>query len=215
MKAYNKYSLVSSLALTLFSTSSAVAKEDSEKLMIDVPSNYQELSSCQKQSFLWKEIESSRHDSLPDYNKMNAFKLIAMGFQSMTQKITHEHDVAPKGWKKYLHRRGAVAKVKIVPTKGNIYTGAFKGVDCALLRLSLTFKPTKKRDVAPGLALKILRDKVPSANISALYQLEGQKKNYNFFAHPLSNIVPIGTGAGPRLVHSRTIGIKRYVKNQL
>jgi hypothetical protein len=55
--------------------------------------------------------------------------------------------------------------------------------------------------VAPGLALKILRDGVPSANISALVSLNGQGKDYNFFRHPMSNILPEGSGLGQALVH--------------
>ena len=34
-----------------------------------------------------------------------------------------------------------MAKVKFVPVSQHKYTGLFKGFDCALLRLSLTFKP--------------------------------------------------------------------------
>lgn len=194
---------VSLIASTLTLSPNLLAKKKT-KLITEIPENYQSLSACEKQSFLWKQIEESAHSKLPNYNKMDVMKLIAMGFQSMTKKISHDQDVAPKGWKKYLHRRGSVAKVKIVPVenKNNVYTGVFKGADCALVRLSLTFRPNKKRDVAPGLALKVLRDKVPSANVSALYALEGQKKNYNFFENSLSNIVPIGSGAGPKLVHS-------------
>ena len=49
-------------------------------------------------------------------------------------------------------------------------------------------------------ALKVLRDKVDSANVSALYTLEGQKYDYNFFKNPLSNIVPTGESTELKLV---------------
>jgi hypothetical protein len=67
--------------------------------------------------------------------------------------------------------------------------------------MSITYRPNKKRGFAPGLALKFLRDGKPSANISALYKLEGQSHNYNILANPLSNIVPMGSGLGMKLVH--------------
>lgn len=93
-----------------------------------------------------------------------------------------------------------VAKVKIEP-RNSKYTGIFQGADCGLLRLSLTYKVVDKRPVAPGLALKVLRDGKPSANISALVSLEGQNLDYNFFANPQSNIVPIGKEGGHKIVH--------------
>ena len=51
------------------------------------------------------------------------------------------------------------------------------------------------------MALKVLRDKMPSANVSALYSIDGQKQNYNFFAHPLSNIAPKTEHVLPKLMH--------------
>lgn len=212
MSPFKKYSAPLMITAFLLGNQSAIAgpdkhgkklgKKPRRVLIADIPKDYEKLGACAKQDFLWKEIEKSKHSKLPKYEKMNVFKLVGMGFQSMTKKVSHAYDVAPDGWKKYLHRRGAVAKVKIVAKEGSEYTGVFKGADCGLLRLSLTYRPTKKRDVAPGLALKVLRDKVPSANISALYTLEGQGKDYNFFKNPLSNIVPIGSDIGLKLVHS-------------
>lgn len=164
--------------------------------------SYKNLSGCEKQNTLWELVEKSQHAELPDYSKFGAPQLLGMTFQELTMKKALDSDVTPKKWKKYLHRRGSVAKVKIVPTENHPYTGIFAGAECALLRLSITYKPTKKRDFAPGLALKVLRDGAPSANISALYRLEGQGKDYNFFENPLSNIVPIGTDFGLKLVHA-------------
>ncbi|MFT6068438.1 MAG: hypothetical protein ACJAT2_000205 [Bacteriovoracaceae bacterium] len=208
MKLFKTYSaplIISALLLGSQSVNAEpkkLGKKPRRTLITDIPKDYEKLDGCKKQEFLWKEIEDSKHSKLPKFEKMNVFKLVGMGFQSMTKKVEHAYDVAPDDWKKYLHRRGAVAKVKIVASPESNLTGVFQGAECALLRLSLTYKPTKKRDVAPGLALKVLRDKMPSANVSALYTLEGQGKNYNFFKNPLSNIVPIGSDIGLKLVHS-------------
>jgi len=163
---------------------------------------YKGLSGCDKQNTLWELVEKTQHAELPDYSKFGPFQLLGMTFQQLTKKKALDSDVAPKKWKKFLHRRGSMAKVKIIPTENHPYTGIFTGAECALLRLSITYKPTKKRDFAPGFALKVLRDSAPSANVSALYRLEGQGKDYNFFANPLSNIVPIGTELGLKLVHA-------------
>ncbi len=164
--------------------------------------SYNSLSSCAKQEYIWNKIKSTEYKELPKFSKFGVMQLMGMTLQELSKKENYHDDFAPKNWKKYLHERGVVAKVKFVSTGKHNYTGAFQGHECGIIRLSLTFRPTKSRDVAPGLALKLLRDGHESANLSALYRLEGQKKNYNFFENPLSNIVPIAGGIGPKLVHS-------------
>ncbi len=166
-----------------------------------LPTNYQSLSACAKQELLWDKVQNTTHQELPKLSRFGLFQLVGMWTQPLSKKIEYQADVSPKGWKKYLHRRGSVAKVRFVPTENHPYTGILRGAECALLRLSITYRPTKKRNFAPGLALKVLRDGIPSANVSALYRLEGQEKNYNILENPLSNIVPIGQEFGLKLVH--------------
>jgi len=163
-----------------------------------LPKNYETLSACEKQEVLWENVKRTEYKDLPVFSSFGFSQLLKMSFQSMKKKVGYSSDISPKGWKKYLHRRGAMAKVKFIATDSK-FSGVFQGAQCALLRLSLTFDP-KRRGVAPGLALKILRDGMHSANISALYALNGQGQNYNFFFNPLSNIVPIGSGFGAKLV---------------
>ena len=165
-----------------------------------VPDGYESLKACEKQDVLWNKIQTSLHRELPPLRSFGALQLLAMAKQEVSTKGSHVSDFAPVGWKKYLHGRGVIAKAKIVPVAPK-YSGIFQGADCALLRLSLTFKPGGARAVAPGLALKVLRDGVPSANVSALVALDGQGNDYNFFKYPMSNIVPISGGFGAGLVH--------------
>lgn len=165
-----------------------------------LPTNYDQLSGCEKQEVLWSKVQETKYSKLPEYKKFGVFQLLAMNNQEIQLKGKRMSDFAPDGWKKYLHRRGAIAKVKLV-TKNSRYTGVFQGADCALLRLSLTYKPTGARPVAPGLAFKVLRDGTHSANISALVSLDGQEMDFNFFKNPMSNIVPIGEDIGQKLVH--------------
>ncbi len=142
-------------------------------------------------------------------------QLMGMTLQELSKKKNYHSDFSPKNWKKYLHERGVMAKIKFESVGEHSYSGAFQGHECGLLRLSLTYRPTKSRDVAPGLALKLLRDGHESANLSALYSLDGQKKNYNFFENPLSNIVPITGGIGPKLVHSLFKRVSDYPEELL
>ncbi len=169
----------------------------------ELPKNYNSLSACSKQEVLWSRIKATEHETLPELAKLGIKEISLMALQSLTTKKSNYSDVAPKTWKKYLHRRGVVSKIKFVARKKSEFTGLFKGAKCGLLRLSLTYKPNEtNREVAPGLALKLFRDKEAfSSNVSALYTLEGQGKDHNFFANALSNIVPMGKSKSLMLIH--------------
>ncbi len=182
---------------------------------LKLPNNYKTLEGCKKQEILWDEIKRTEHRGNPKLNKFGFFDLLGMFMQKLSKKTTVYSDVAEKGWKKYLHPYGSIAKVKIVPVEGHNYTGLFDGADCGLMRLSLTYRVTKKRPFAPGLALKILRDGSHSANVSALYAMEGQGENHNFFENPLSNIVPIGRSFGHKVVHAIFERISDYPEELL
>ncbi len=174
-----------------------------------VPQNYDSLKGCEKQEVLWEKALTSIYKDLPGYRKFGAFQLLGMSFQELQKKGNHHSDFAPDGWKKYLHRRGALAKVKIV-AKDSKYTGVFKGAECALLRISLTYKAAGGKPVAPGLALKVFRDGTFSANVSALVSLNGQEQDFNIFKNPMSNIVPVGSGLGQKLVHKLFHKVSQY-----
>lgn len=164
------------------------------------PNNYESMKACDKQNILWDRILNSSYKDKPDFRKFGLFQLIAMSAQEVSIKGKRQSDFAPSGWKKYIHGRGSIAKIKVIP-KSEKYTGVFQGAECGLLRLSLTYKPKKSRPVAPGLALKILRDGIPSGNISALLSLAGQELDYNFFKNALSNIIPLSHEFGQKIVH--------------
>ncbi len=168
-----------------------------------VPDNYESLSACAKQEIIWKQIQETKHKKLPPFSELGLKEVFGMAMQELSLKAGKRSDFAPKGWKKYIHKRGAVAKVKFIPLNQSEYTGVFRGAECGLIRLSVTYKPdvNDKKPVAPGLALKVFRNNIYSANISALYTLMGQGNDYNFFKNPLSNIVPKGKSIGERVIH--------------
>lgn len=73
---------------------------------------------------------------------------------------------------KYIHSVGTVGKVKFVASPKTPYSGIFKGADKGIIRLSSAVKPTKAK-LAPGMGLKFLRDGVDSANLVAMYDVDG------------------------------------------
>merc|ERR1712167_463677 len=57
------------------------------------------------------------------------------------------------------------------------------GADFGILRMSSAAKPDKSQPLAPGFGLKFLRNGRDSANLVAMYGVEGQKGEWDFFAH--------------------------------
>ncbi len=192
------------VCILAFAAAYALIDSDSEstalRLPASTPENYRSLSACEKQSVLWKHIQESAYKELPDYKALGPKQLYKMARQEVAIKGSHFEDFAPIGWQKFLHARASITKVKIVPHPSK-YSGLFQGAECGLLRLSLTSAVKSGRPVAPGLALKILRDRTYSTNVSALVSLDGQDQDFNFFKYPMSNIVPVGTSVGQKLVH--------------
>lgn len=197
-----------------------VVEPPGTRLPAALPNNYEAMKACEKQDVLWSKIQETEYKELPETRKFGLPQIVAMGKQEVAIKGKNYSDFAPEGWRKYLHGRASVAKVKIVPTAGNKYTGIFQGTDCGILRISLTYRPTNveedsftiggPRPVAPGLALKVLRDGTFSTNISALVSLDGQGQEYNFFANPMSNIVPVGKDMGQKMVHKIFLSASKY-----
>jgi len=91
---------------------------------------------------------------------------------------------------KLIHSVGCIAQAKWVPTDRNPYTGVFNGCDNLFIRFSLAKEATKgAKGYAPGISVKCMRSGVPSANIFAMFSLQGQD-SWNFFKHDLTNHVP-------------------------
>ena len=83
---------------------------------------------------------------------------------------------------KFIHSVGTVGKVKFVSNGKHEYTGIFKGADHGLIRMSSAAKPDEKsQPLAPGFGLKFLRDGVDSANLVAMFGVNGTPGDWNFF----------------------------------
>lgn len=172
-----------------------------------LPTEYESWAAAQKQDFLWNQnILPSTYDQLPPLKKIDVPGLFLTILKIKMERLSDE---APPQWKKAIHAHGSVAKVKFVPTPDTPFTGLFKGADYGLLRLSVTGDPTD-RGFAPGLALKLFVDGQPSENVSALVSLSGQGKNYNFFAHEFSNIVPEEKSLGPKFINLIFRRVSKY-----
>merc|ERR1719266_965488 len=93
---------------------------------------------------------------------------------------------------KYIHTVGAVGQVQWVDRGGHSYSGIFSGATKGVVRFSLAKEPSPPGlATAPGMGLKFLRDGVDSANLVAMYSVNGQD-SWNFFKNDFTNHIGPG-----------------------
>ena len=129
-----------------------------------------------------------------------ALEMVGLFLESMCPTIRAQGDELPMETiithhvdrRKYIHTVGTVAQVEWQNLGGHPYTGLFEGASQGIVRLSLTLEPdTSKLNTAPGLGLKFLRDGMDSANLVAMYSVDGQE-SWNFFKNDFTNHIPAG-----------------------
>lgn len=176
--------LVSSLALLLSVSTVQVSAADNL-----YGSSYESQTAQTKQDQLWTQITA---DTTPN-GWFNAVELGGIFLESMKPTMQWVGDEFEQGLferKKYIHSVGNVGKVKFVAADDTPYTGVFKGADTGLIRLSCAAEPNPKKgpsgNFIPGFGLKLLRDGVPSANLVAMFSVDGQD-SWNFFKNDFSN----------------------------
>ncbi len=142
---------------------------------------YEAQSRGEKLNQLWNEITK---DNTPGQFPPG-IKLAGIFVESMDPTFSHVGDTLPDGRVKYIHSVGVVAKVAFLPEQGSTdYTGIFEGADSGLLRLSVakaldTTKTTPEGaddNFTPGLGIKFLRDGKTSANLLAMFGVNGKIK---------------------------------------
>jgi len=143
-----------------------------------LPPGYESQSGVAKLAVLWQNILADNNVSAPWYGFFDmAFLLLRSDWVT-----GHTYsDIMPDGRKKLIHTVGAVAKAKIVWSGNNKYTGMFKGANNLLIRASTAQEPDSN-GLTPALAIKAMRDGIPSGNIIGMYELDGQP-TLNFFEH--------------------------------
>ncbi|KAI9146352.1 hypothetical protein BKA69DRAFT_18048 [Paraphysoderma sedebokerense] len=150
-------------------------------------SSYESLSASQKLKYLWDDkITKNPADFNPSF--MNPLKALALTLWfDMNKSFDVVTDEMPKGRSKGIHSSGATGKIEWVPAE-NKYSGVFQSGGEGIMRMSAAVEPSKEGTVV-GLAVKILRNGVSSANTFAMVKLDPQP-SYNFFKNSYSNILP-------------------------
>lgn len=110
-----------------------------------------------------------------------------------------------------IHSQGGVAKVKFVPKKTGKYSGMLEeGFRNGIIRFSSAIAPQRGKNsivnmfdkapsVAPGMGLKAFVNGKESANLVAMWSLDGQV-GWNFFQNPWSTYVPSSSSSAIALI---------------
>ena len=113
---------------------------------------------------------------------------------------------------KTVHSVGNVGQVEWINLGGHPYTGIFTGADAGYVRMSAAIPvDIKKANIRPGMGLKFLRDSVDSANLVAMFSVDGQE-NLNFFENDWSNHVPNTRSKNLIPLEARFMTATKYVQ---
>lgn len=156
---------------------------------------YVGLLAKEKKEVIWENCVENT-SSAPWFNMTD---MTGLFLESMCPVIRLRSDQMPwessiilgGGWRqKFIHTVGVVGQVEWINRGGHSYTGVFEGAKNAIIRLSFAREPdTSSLTTVPGLGLKILRDKMDSANLVAMFSVLGQQ-SWNYFKNDFKNHIP-------------------------
>jgi len=183
--------------MKLISLLVVLAMSKTSRAWLEVSSEeYLKLTAAEKNEIIFENCmeDTTAADWIP------ALEMVGIFLESMCPTVRAQGDELPlqegilfHGYRrKYGHTVGTVAQVQWQDLGGHTYTGLFQGAYQGIARLSLAFKPdTTKLNTTPGMGLKFLRDGMDSANLVAMYSIDGQE-SWNFFKNDFSNHIPTG-----------------------
>lgn len=181
-----------------------------------LPPSYDSLSASSKLSSLWS-ILSADQTSLDWYSSLDLAKIF---LEDIKLTFDVDSDIIPEGRKKLIHSVGVVAQAEFVVDPSNPYSGLFKsGVKNMIIRLSVAKKPDFTRiqpeqaldNFTPGMSLKFLRDGMTSANLLAMYGVNGFK-SWNFFEKDFSNHIPGADGLALKALACKFAQATKYIQ---
>merc|ERR1712165_208928 len=157
---------------------------------------YIALTAAEKSEIIWNNVM----EDLTPADWFGVLELPGIFTESMCPTIRAPGDELP--WEegiisdgtryKYIHTVGAVGQVQWVDRGGHSYSGIFTGATKGVVRFSLAKEPAPPAlNTAPGMGLKFLRDGIDSANLVAMYAVDGQE-SWNFFKNDFTNHIGPG-----------------------
>lgn len=165
-----------------------------------LPANFESRTAAYKQDFLWS--ERIKPDAYPAGNPRwhvtaacNVAVFSPLSMLTLFQSFDHPSDEMPTTFflkrRKVIHSLGATFKVRYSSVGDHPHTGLLAdqvGVP-GLLRLSIGAPLMPGVPFVPGMALKLFVDGQPSVNTVAMYALDGQGSDQNFFRHDFTTTI--------------------------
>merc|ERR1711936_503544 len=195
---YNMMLMLELLLLCLASVASGALFGQCGSLSSSCDSNttassteYVGLTAAEKMQLLWSKCLESRTpaDWFTTKQLMGMFlESMCPTFQAQGDEMPWEKRLLSYGWRnKYIHTVGTVGQVEWRDLGSHPYTGIFQGATQGIVRFSLAIEPSNTaKSTTPGMGLKFLRDGKDSANLVAMYSVNGQD-SWNFFKNDFTN----------------------------
>ncbi len=166
------------------------------------PQDYVTWSARQKQQWLWETAIAEttyRPVELPDLmvpplSEIPSRAKLVLSVEELTKTLEHAGDTMPAGRPKVIHEFGSVACITMTIGPKSPFTGLLGPDQTAigLIRMSLAAPPGLRKSFIPGAGLKFLVDGRPSLDVVAVNHTNGQGRNHNLFANPMSHDITDG-----------------------
>lgn len=171
-----------------------------DPLRFATPSGYETWTAHHKAQWLWKNlILATAHDptalpplALPFLTSPLREMGVVLRRSELDKALTRTADLMEPGRPKLIHAKGSVARVDFAPHSESRYTGllapvAKGGGAHGLVRMSLVARVFGDAAYTPALALKLLIDSKPSADVLAMNHTVGQGRDHNVFSNTMTN----------------------------
>ncbi len=166
------------------------------------PSDYGDWSAEAKQTWLWDGLVSDstyKAVDLPDLvvpplsEIPNRVKVV-LSTTELSKTLEYTDDLMPEGRPKVIHEFGSAACITMTIGSNSPYTGVLSPGhrSIGLVRMSLAAPPGLRKSFIPGAGLKFLIDRQPSLDVVAVNHTNGQGRNHNLFANPMSHDITDG-----------------------
>lgn len=167
---------------------------------IDTPPGYEGWAAAAKHGWLWDTLVRGTEPTeawlpplvLPFQRRPLTELGIVLRKAQLEKALTRTSDVMEPGRPKIIHARGSAAMIELETTDESPFSGllaapAAGGGAIGLIRMSLVTKVSGKKSYIPAMALKLLIDRHPSADVLAMNHTVGQGRDFNMFSNPMTN----------------------------
>lgn len=153
-----------------------------------LPANFTSLTASEKLSTHIRMMQNTKYITLPTLNPNASSLLKLFNREALAESFLNDSDERKpdiQGSIKPIHTQGVSVPIVYSPSSTN-YTGLFASGGVGILRLS---EAVNSKPWTYGMGMKILIDGKPSVNFHAMFSLDGQGDDTNFFSNSFTTHV--------------------------